>query len=1162
MEEKFIKWFIKEIPVLVEKGIITSQTAHSLNEYYFKKLEVLEHPVETPVPAHEQAIEKPAVSKEAKLDPAFTELSVNLEEKKKADSIPAKKEAAQLPAKKASKVSVSVILTIIASVLISVGIISLIAYNWAAIPRTVKAITAILLLTVTQTIGFILIKKGKADTTKVRESYSLFWAILFGAIVAFVSQIFKFPGDTQSFMLVWTISSIIITWLFAAHTTFYLSLLFAIIFTITSWKSSANLFVYPLFAALYLQARKNKAKVIPLLVLSFLFFVFRINEMFITQNIKYMIFIFALASIGFTLLKSQDKDIPFNYFGMLVIFVATLISIFAGNLYSFWKANLSAVKVIELSIISIITLGFFTEGVVIPFIRKIKSKTDPSLDNLIYLIPQLLGLNSLFAKQNELLLTAPLSEWYRIFLAPFTLMIIYSLAMFVIYSLKKGPLVWAFLAILILQALKINEFTCSLHYAFVSLTLFVPYVILWKNNFSENQESAVTLTATRIISSILFFIPAFLSVSMKNSFYELSKAPDPGFFCYIPAVITGLVFIIQYCRKDTKGFLKNLDIIINLIFAITSFVITKNAFKAAADLTIKIFVMINFIYYSIIAIKKEKYIYLINTALATGYFLITLLSPEYGTSVLYLMCAILIFTTGCFIWKNNFASTAEIKNCLIIIRIAVVLMLFVTILLARNTESVLYTNTGLDTFILCSFTPVVIFGLVMFGLFAKKNTKAFLLNIDIVANLMIAALVLSIAYLSSKSTILLLLEIVTAINMITSCIYIIRSGKYEYAFYALFAIIYFVISFISTEFSTTILYLATSIILFISGTFLWKDNFELNENSSMTLFITRIVAAAFLLATSILSRMSTLILYDNSGIERYVLICFTPAALFGLSLYFCLARKNLKVFLMNLDIVISLVFSTVIYAIAYLCKANIIQLISEIMMILNLIPACVYILKSKKNEYVFYPIISVIYFFIAFAGIKNANITAGVFFIIAIVLVIIHYFAQRKNISAAKTICAIATGFILFYETSIRQLIESDHNHLACNFYIIASMIIMGAIVVYYLVDLIKNKIFFNPAVFLTPVIIVALTFIDDKFSVLITFPVILIFCIYYFYLAYKNDSLKTANLSTIYFGLMLMIRFFSSGYGLSVQGITLIFMGAILLIMNILMTKRREKNA
>ena len=330
----------------------------------------------------------------------------------------------------------------------------------------------------------------------------------------------------------------------------------------------------------------------------------------------------------------------------------------------------------------------------------------------------------------------------------------------------------------------------------------------------------------------------------------------------------------------------------------------------------------------------------------------------------------------------------------------------------------------------------------------------------------------------------------------------------------------------------------------------------------MTLFITRIVAAAFLLGTTILARYPDSILYDNNGIEKYILICFTPAALFGLALYFVLAKKNIMLFLENIDIVINLSFSSLIFATAYLCQAKPTQFISEFIMIINLVAACVYILKDKKYDYLFYPAFSLIYLFVVFANTEKTNITAGVFFIIAVAGAIIHYFAQTKNNSAAKVVYTITTGIVLFYETSIRHLTEADHNHFACKFYIIASMIIMGAVAVYYLVQLIENKIFFNPAVFLTPALVIVLTFVDDKFSVLLTFPLILLFCVYYFYLAYKNDSLKIANLSTIYFGLMLMIRFFSSGYGLSVQGITLISMGAILLIMNILMTKRREKNA
>ena len=1151
MNEKFIEWFITEIPVLTEKGIITVQTAHSLNEYYINKLEELKHPVKEKT--------QDAITPTQELDPAFTELTIGplpSQSKTAKPTAPVK-----TPSKKVSKISVSIILTIIASVLISFGIISLIAYNWAAIPRMAKAVTAILLLTGTQVAGAILILKGKSKITKIRESYSLFWALLFGAMVAFVSQIFKFPGDSSSFMLVWAISSIIITWLFSAHTTFYLSLLFTLIFAITSWASSSVIFVYPLCAALYFPARKKLAKTIPLFALGFLFYIFRLQEMIIVHNLKYMIFIFMLASIGFVLLKNQNKNIPFSYFGMLIIFIASLISIYASNLYSSWKSDLSAVKIIELSIILFIALGFYAEGAVIPFAKKIKTKTALSTDNLIYLVPLILGLNSLLSRQNELLLKAPLSEWYRIFLAPFTLMIIFSIAMFIIYSLKKNPLAWAFLTVLILQALKINEISPSLHYTFVSLTLFVPFVILWKNKFSDNDETSVTLITTRILAAILFFIPAFLAAYNGNSFYELSKTPAPGFFCYLPALIIGIALLVQHARKDTKGFLKNLDIIVNLIFALISFVAAKESCKAAAELTIKIFVTINFIYYSIIAIKKEKYAYLFNTALAAAYFFMTLLSPENGTSILYLICSILIFTAGCFLWKNNFSSTIETKNCLIIVRVAAVLMLFITILLARNTESVLYTNTGLDLFILCSFTPVALFGFVMFGIFAKDHTKDFLLNVDIVANLLITAVILSVAYLFDKATILLLLEIVIAINLITSCIYIIRSGKFEYAFYTLFAIIYFVISFMSTEFSTTILYLATSVILFISGTYLWKDNFELNESSRLTLFITRIVATAFLLLTTILSRDSGMWLFNNNGIERYVLICFTPAALFGLSLYICFARKSTKAFLLNLDIIINLVFSTVIYATAYLCKAEIIQLISEIMIILNLIPACAYLLRSRKTEYVSYPIISVIYYLISFIAFGDDKKITCIFFILAIVAVLIHYYAQIKNSSPAKIICAILAGIVLFYETSLRKNCEGDHNHIVKNFYIISCMIIMGAVTVYCLVQLIKKRQLFNPAIFLSPVLVIVLTFIDDKFSVLLTFPLILLFCVYYFYLAYKNNSLKTANLSTIYFGLMLMIRFFSSGYGLSVQGITLISMGALLLIMNILMTKRREKN-
>ncbi|MCR4580550.1 MAG: DUF2157 domain-containing protein [Treponema sp.] len=1153
MSEKFINWFLKEIPSLTEKGIITAQVAHSLNEYYINKLAELEKPVEI----------KPETAQAQESDPVYTELTVtpsNIQKTEKPE-VPQTAPQVKPAAKKAPKVSVSVILTVIASVLISFGIISLVAYNWAAIPRLAKAITAIVLLLATQTAGFILIKTGKAEQVKIREGYSIFWALLFGAMVAFVSQIFKFPGDSASFMFVWTLSAIIITILFSAHTSFYLSMLFTLIFAFISWESKSAILLYLLCAGLYLPARKSKAREIPLFILSYLFFIFRINEMPVGQNIKAMLFVFSLVSIGFTLLKNQNKELPIYYCGIIIIALSALISLFAENYYSNLEIQKSPIKIIELAIILIITAGLYTEGAVIPLVKKIRNKEKLSFENLLYLIPILLALNTLLPEQTEVLQTAALSEWYKVFLSPFTLLILYSMTMFVIGAQKNHKLAWAFLAFIILQAFRINEVSVSLFYTFVSLSFFIPSVILWKNKFSSTNENIATITTSRVISALLFFIPAFLSICNTEYFYSISKVPGIGFLCFIPAAIFGLLLLIQHTKKDSKVFLKNLDIFLNLIFAFISMAAASSQNKGTIDFAIKIFVALNFIYYTAVAIKKEKYIFLLNTVLSMAYFIITLMSPESGTTVMYLLCTGILFAAGCFLWKNNFGLTPEIKNCLIVVRVAAVIILFITILLARKADSLLYVNKGIAPYILCTFTPLAAFGLFMSCIFAKKHIKDFLLNIDIIINIVVTAIILALSYLCNENIILLILEILIAINLITSCIYIIRSGRYEYAFYVLFALIYFVISFISHEFSISILYLISTIILFTSGTYLWREKFELNENSKLILIITRFVAAAFLLAITILSREPYSILYDNNGIEKYILICFTPAALFGLTLYIVLAKKNLSLFLKNADIAINLFFASLIFATAYLCEAKAIQVLSEIIMILNLLVACIYILLHKKNEYVFYPAISLIYFFVVFSSIKNANTIAGVFFIIAILAVIIHYFAQTKNSSPAKILSAITTGFVLFYETSIRYLIEDEHFHLACNFYIISCMLIMGAVALFYLIQMIQNKVFFNPAIFLTPVLVIVLTFISDKFSVLITFPLILLFCVYYFYLAYKNNSLKTANLSTIYFGLMLMIRFFSSGYGLSVQGITLISMGVLILVMNILMTKRREKN-
>ena len=265
MDKKYIEWFISEIPQLVGGRIISGRVANSLKAHYLRRLEELEK------------AENPQVE-EKSLRPEFSELTIpaNTPEPVVQISEPEKSQPAKIQKhKKTPKLSVSVILSVIAAVLIAFGIISLIAYNWAAIPRIAKATCAILLLVAAQTGGFILIKTGRAKNIKVREGYSIFWALLFGGIFAFILQIFKFSIDSHIFILTWAVSTIIITYLFSAYTTYYLSLLFSVLFLIFSWDSKVAFLIFPLCASLYVPARKSLPKFIPLIILSIIFFILR-----------------------------------------------------------------------------------------------------------------------------------------------------------------------------------------------------------------------------------------------------------------------------------------------------------------------------------------------------------------------------------------------------------------------------------------------------------------------------------------------------------------------------------------------------------------------------------------------------------------------------------------------------------------------------------------------------------------------------------------------------------------------------------------------------------------------------------------------------------------------------------------------------------------------
>ena len=91
---------------------------------------------------------------------------------------------------------------ILGGILISLGIILIIAHNWDNLARMTKTILAFLPLLFGQMLcGYVIVKKQENITW--RESVSAFVFISVGATISLVSQIYNIPGNLSSFLMIW-----------------------------------------------------------------------------------------------------------------------------------------------------------------------------------------------------------------------------------------------------------------------------------------------------------------------------------------------------------------------------------------------------------------------------------------------------------------------------------------------------------------------------------------------------------------------------------------------------------------------------------------------------------------------------------------------------------------------------------------------------------------------------------------------------------------------------------------------------------------------------------------------------------------------------------------------------------------------------------------------
>ncbi|TXN38185.1 DUF2157 domain-containing protein [Flagellimonas hymeniacidonis] len=95
-----------------------------------------------------------------------------------------------------------IVFGILGAVLVGLGIILILAHNWDELSRTTKTFFAFLPLIVGQVLcGYALLKKNDSIAWKESTSAFLFFAI--GASISLISQIYNIPGNLDSFILIW-----------------------------------------------------------------------------------------------------------------------------------------------------------------------------------------------------------------------------------------------------------------------------------------------------------------------------------------------------------------------------------------------------------------------------------------------------------------------------------------------------------------------------------------------------------------------------------------------------------------------------------------------------------------------------------------------------------------------------------------------------------------------------------------------------------------------------------------------------------------------------------------------------------------------------------------------------------------------------------------------
>jgi uncharacterized membrane protein len=294
LTQKKIKWITEELPLLVEKGIITDQQSKTIREYYEQK--------------------------------------------------------------NGKKPNVALIaFSIIGSTLLAAGIILILAHNWSNLSRAIRICISYMPLVISQLIGFWVIVK-KRDSDAWTEGIAAFGFLAIGATLSLVSQTYHIQGDFRSFIFNWLLLGFPLVYLYRSTTAAVFYIVSVTAWAIAeNFAMHSSLGYWPLMALIfpyYIMKYKNdsQSKTVTIIgwfiSLSLVFGVFwAIND--ITEGYKVISLIaLFLGFLSIGLLYFHDEEsfwkVPFSRVGLIGL---SIVYIFLS--YQLSWGHLSFKSIIE-----------------------------------------------------------------------------------------------------------------------------------------------------------------------------------------------------------------------------------------------------------------------------------------------------------------------------------------------------------------------------------------------------------------------------------------------------------------------------------------------------------------------------------------------------------------------------------------------------------------------------------------------------------------------------------------------------------------------------------------------------------------------------------------------------------------------------------------------